>query len=128
MLGNIVRHRRQFFEKQYPYLPSNHPRLPVKLKPLYRLDAREIRTYCRIKEIIPLAAKCPHSRGATSHAYQEALELLESKMPGTKRDFLFSYIDSRKPPRAHRGTSAPAHPAENRPSEICAPSANCSIV
>ncbi|MCE5244374.1 MAG: ATP-binding protein [Syntrophobacteraceae bacterium] len=98
LLGNMVRHRTQFFEKQYPFLPSSHPRLPSKLKPLYRLDAREIRAYCRVKGILPLEAKCPHSRGATSHAYKEALEMLETRMPGTKRDFLFSYVDRRKPP------------------------------
>lgn len=98
LMGNILRHRDQYLENQYPYLPSPHPRMPAKLKPLYRLEAGDIRTYCRVKEIVPLDAKCPLSRGATSHIFKEALEFLESKMPGTKRDFLFTYIDRRKPP------------------------------
>jgi uncharacterized protein (TIGR00269 family) len=99
LLGNMTRHRTQYFEKQYPFLPSTHPRLTAKLKPLYRLEAHEIRTYCKIKNIIPVEATCPLSRGATSHAFKEALDLLESRMPGTKRDFLFTYLDRREPPR-----------------------------
>lgn len=98
MLGNIVRHRTQYFEKQYPFLPSTDPRMPAKLKPLYRLEACDILTYCRVKNIIPLAAKCPLSRGATSHAFKDALDQLETRMPGTKRHFLFTYLSQREPP------------------------------
>ncbi len=100
MLGNIVRHRTQYFEKQYPYLPSNHPRIPEKAKPLYRLEAWEIRLYCELEGISPVEAKCPLSQGATSHAFKEALDLMEERMPGTKRNFLFTYIDRREPPKA----------------------------
>jgi len=92
LLGNIVRNRRQYLGKQTPYLPSTHPKLTAKCKPLYRVEAREIRTYCRLKSIRPVELACPLSRGATSHRFKEALELLEESMPGTKRDFLFSYL------------------------------------
>jgi len=98
LLGNMVRHRTEYLEKQYPYLPSSHPRMPAKLKPLYRLEAHEIRTYCKLADIVPVESKCPYSRGATSHSFKEALHFLEQKMPGTKRDFLFTYVDRRKPP------------------------------
>ncbi len=98
LLGNILRHRRQYIEKQSPFLPSPDPRLPAKLKPLYRLESHEIRTYCRLRDIHPLAAKCPMSRGATSHVVKEALDFLEAKMPGTKRDFLFTFLADRKTP------------------------------
>lgn len=98
LLGNMVRHRTEYFEKQYPYLPSTHPRMPAKLKPLYRLEAHEIRTYCKLTGIVPVETKCPFSRGATSHTFKEALHFLEEKMPGTKRDFLFTYLSKRKPP------------------------------
>jgi uncharacterized protein (TIGR00269 family) len=99
LLGNFVRHRTQYFEKQYPCLPSSHLRLPAKLKPLYRMEAHEIRTYCSLRSITPVEVKCPLARGATSHAFKEALDFLESRMPGTKRDFLFTYVDRRRPPR-----------------------------
>ncbi|NTU48814.1 MAG: hypothetical protein HGA84_07405, partial [Syntrophobacteraceae bacterium] len=100
LLGNMVRHRSQYFEKQYPFLPSSHPRIPAKLKPLYRLEAHEIRTYCHLTGIAHLATPCPFSRGATSHTFKEALDFLEGRMPGTKRDFLFSYLEGRNVPRA----------------------------
>lgn len=97
LLGNLVRHRQQYLSKQYPYLPSTHPRLPAKLKPLYRLQASEIRTYCTLRTISFLDDPCPLSRGATSHFFRSALDQLESKMPGTKRDFLFGYLQRNKP-------------------------------
>ncbi|HOI96155.1 MAG TPA: ATP-binding protein [Syntrophobacter fumaroxidans] len=98
LLGNMVRHRTRYFEKQYPYLPSDHPRLPARLKPLYRLEADEIRIYCAETGIIPLDGRCPLSRGATSHIFKEALDFLEDRMPGTKRDFLFSFLKKREQP------------------------------
>ncbi|MHC1742635.1 MAG: ATP-binding protein [Syntrophobacteraceae bacterium] len=93
LLGNILRNRTRYLEKLSAHLPSPHPRMPAKQKPLYRLESHEIRTYCRLREIEPLDAKCPLSRGATSHIFKEALDFLETKMPGTKRDFLYSHLD-----------------------------------
>ncbi len=100
LLGNLVRNRRDYIEKQSPYLPSAHPRLPEKIKPLYRVSADEIRTYCRVRGIAYLEGACPLSRGATSHMFKDALDMLEGKMPGTKRDFLFAYLDARPAPKA----------------------------
>ena len=97
LLGNIVRHRNRYLKKQSPFLPSAHPRLPAKLKPLYRLEASEILTYCNLKGIRHVAFSCPLSRKATSHYFKEALDLLEGRMPATKRDFLFTYLDRNKP-------------------------------
>lgn len=98
LLGNILRNRKQYFEKQYPYLKSSHPRMPAKVKPLYRLESHEIRAYCHFASIRPHSARCPLSKGATSHSIKDALDFIEQKMPGTKRDFLFSYLRNRHPP------------------------------
>ncbi len=98
LLGNIVRHRDQYMDKLYPYLPSPHPKIPTKVKPLYRLDSHEITSYCKVKGISFLATKCPMSRGATSHLFKEALHFLEEKMPGTKRHFLFKHLSDKSPP------------------------------
>lgn len=98
LLGNIVRHRTEYLEKLYPYLPSSHPRFPAKLKPLYRLEAKELRFYCQLQQIEPVEGRCPLSRGATSHTFKEALDFLEKRMPGTKRDFLFCYLADKKAP------------------------------
>lgn len=93
LLGNILRNRFRYLEKQSPSLPSPHPRMPARQKPLYRLESHEIRTYCRLRGIQPVETTCPLSKGATSHTFKEALDYLETRMPGTKRDFLFSFLD-----------------------------------
>ncbi len=99
LMGNLIRHKDQYLDKFYPYLPSVHPAQAARIKPLFRLDQHEIRAYCRIREIEPAGGDgCPFSKGATSHYFQEAMEFLEGKMPGTKRDFLFTYLKSKEPP------------------------------
>ncbi len=92
LLGNLLGQRMEYVHKQSPYLPSPHPQIPAKIKPLYRTDILEIVTYCRIMDIKPFSGICPFSRGATSKTMKRALTLIESDMPGTKRSFLFSYI------------------------------------
>ncbi len=100
LVGNLIRHKTQYLDKFYPYLPSVHPAQAARIKPLFRLDQHEIRAYCRIRGIEPAGGDgCPFSKGATSHYFQEAMEFLEEKMPGTKRDFLFTYLKSKEPPR-----------------------------
>ncbi len=95
LLGNLVGDRQEFVKRQYFYLPSPHPEIPARFKPLYRLEIKEIREYCRMQDIRPVQGGCPYATGATSHYYREALEHLEEKMPGTKRGLLFNYL--RKP-------------------------------
>jgi len=100
LLGNLVRHRQDYLDKFYPCLPAAHPRQASRIKPLYRLDAGEIRTYVAERGIRPLTGiTCPFNKGATSHYFQQALQFLEEKMPGTKRDFLYVYLQDRQPPR-----------------------------
>lgn len=92
LLGNLVGKRLEHVYKQYPYLPSPHPLIPAKLKPLYRLEIKELLAYCRLNNITPVQQTCSYSRGATSHTFQQVLDSLEDSMPGTKRSFLFSYL------------------------------------
>lgn len=103
LLGNTLRHRTQYLDKQYPFLPGALPLLPARAKPLYRLESHEISAYCEFTSIRPHTAKCPLSRGATSHIVREALDFLESRMSGTKRDFYFTYLKNRKPPEFEGG-------------------------
>ena len=98
-MGNLLRHQEQYLEKFYPYLPQAHPNQAARIKPLYRVDELEIRTYVEAREIRPTAGPgCPFAKGATSHYYKEALGFLEEKMPGAKRDFLFTYLKKSTPP------------------------------
>ncbi|MCF8105489.1 MAG: adenine nucleotide alpha hydrolase family protein [Desulfohalobiaceae bacterium] len=96
LLGNLVGNRQEYVRTQTPFLPSPHPRVPARLKPLYRVDVSEIRAYNRITGIRPVQDGCPLSKGATSHYFKAAMDLLEKKMPGTKRNFLFSYLRKNK--------------------------------
>lgn len=92
LLGNLVGKRMEHVHKQSPFLPSPHPRIPAKLKPLYRLEIKELLAYCHVCDITPVQEACSLSRGATSHTFKQALDFLEESMPGTKRSFLFSYL------------------------------------
>ncbi|MFP4428203.1 MAG: ATP-binding protein, partial [Desulfovermiculus sp.] len=92
LLGNLVGKRLEHVYKQYPYLPSPHPLIPAKLKPLYRLEIKELLAYCHLNNITPVQQTCSYSRGATSHTFKQALDFMEDSMPGTKRSFLFSYL------------------------------------
>lgn len=94
LLGNILRHRETYLSKTYPYLPAMDG-VASRIKPLFRLESEEIRIYCHIRGISYLSDRCPFARGATNHIFLEALQFLESRMPGTKRDFLFGYIDKK---------------------------------
>ncbi len=105
LLGNLLANRQDFVRRQHPCLPSPHPSLPARLKPLYRVDIREILAYCRLQGIKPASATCSLSRRATSHVHKQALDLLEQKMVGTKRSFLFSYLKGKPPPEPDPITS-----------------------
>lgn len=93
LLGNLVYHRSQHLQKQSPFLPATHVKMPIRFKPLYRLDAQEVRTYCSLQGIHSLEDKCPLSRGATSHIFQDALNQMEREMPGTKRQLLYGFLE-----------------------------------
>ncbi|MFP4194077.1 MAG: hypothetical protein ACOCY3_02870 [Desulfosalsimonas sp.] len=122
LLGNLVGDRQEFVKRQFPWLPSPHPAIPAKLKPLHRLEIKEILVYCKIKNISPSGYTCPFSRNATSNYFAEALEHLDKKMPGTKRGFLFSYL--RKPKELQPGDkyvkcSVCGQPAHSSTCPVC---------
>ncbi len=98
LLGNLIWQRGNMVKKQHPFLPSIHPKIPAKLKPLYRVSIDEILIYCNIQKINYVTTSCPYSKGATSHKLKDALDLLEKKIPGIKRNFLFSYVENKPTP------------------------------
>jgi len=100
LMGNLIRHKERYLEKFYPCLPPAEPGQAGRFKPLYRLDETEIKAYVKIQGIKPAEGPgCQFAKGATSHYFKEALNLLEEKMPGTKRDFLFTYLKDKSPPQ-----------------------------
>lgn len=122
LLGNLLGDRQEFVRRQSPGLPSPHPRIPARIKPLYRLEIKEILAFCRLQDIRPAQASCPMSQGATSHYFKQALELLEDKMPGSKRGFLYSYLRKPKELQLKDGfqeCQSCGEPAYSQPCPVC---------
>ncbi len=99
LLGNLIWKREDLVKKQHPFLPSIHEKVPGKLKPLYRVTIDEILIYCKLRDIEFVTVSCPYSKGATSHKLKEALDFIEKKIPGTKRNFLFAYVENKPIPQ-----------------------------
>ncbi len=121
LLGNILRHKRRYIEKFYPCLLSSHPRQAGRIKPLFRMDEHEIRTYVKIHGIVPAKGGCPMNKGATSHYYKEAMDLLEKRMPGSKRDFLYGFLKEQQPPQpaSYRECSSCGEPTFQEVCGVC---------
>ncbi len=75
------------------------------MKPLCRLSGAELKAFARSQGLPVLKGKCPKSKGATLPFYQEAVNLLEERMPGTKRDFYLGFLRRKggPPPRPRPG-------------------------
>ena len=80
-----------------PALPSTHPRLSKKVKPLYRVSERETAAYAILRGIDYIVEECPLVAGNTQLRYKDALNLLERQSPGTKQQFVFGYLDKAAP-------------------------------
>jgi uncharacterized protein (TIGR00269 family) len=97
LLGNVLHWQQDYLDKQAPALPSTHPRLLKKVKPLFRLAEREMAAYCVIKKIEYIVEECPMSRDAKQLVYKDLLNRLEDAIPGTKQNFYFEFLKRRKP-------------------------------
>ena len=98
LLGNMIRGHQMHLDRQWPVLEGLAPAvegglgLARKVKPLCRLGADEIKSYAKSKGLPALSESCPRSKGATLPYYQEAVNLLEQRMPGTKRDLYLGFL------------------------------------
>ncbi len=108
LLGNLIRRHHQYLERQWPVLEGmdgddGGGGLVRKVKPLCRLAGSEVKSYAKSLDLPAAYGKCPNSKGATLPYYQEAMDYLESKMPGTKRDLYLGFLREKKaPPPAPR--------------------------
>jgi uncharacterized protein (TIGR00269 family) len=104
LLGNLMRRHAGYLERQWPALEGMAPPagggvgLARKVKPLVRLSGDEIRAYAQSQGLPAHLASCPRSKGATLTNYQDALELMEQRMPGTKRDLYFGFLRQKAGP------------------------------
>ena len=97
LLGSVLHWQTDALARQSPALPSTHPRLVRRVKPLYRLSERETAAYAFLRRIDYIVEECPFARGATSIAHKEILNRMEDGSPGAKHNFLFGFLDKARP-------------------------------
>ena len=97
LFGSVMHWQTDALPRQSPALPSTHPKLVRRVKPLYRLSERETAAYAFLRGIDYIVEECPFSRGATSLAHKEVLNRLEDASPGAKHNFLFGFLDKARP-------------------------------
>ncbi|ADL08547.1 ATP-binding protein [Thermosediminibacter oceani] len=92
LLGNVLSWQEGYLARQSPVLPSTHPKLVKKVKPLFTLTERENLAYVLFNGISFIHEECPHALGASSILYKEVLNKLEEASPGTKQRFLTNFL------------------------------------
>lgn len=107
LLGNMIHGHSEHLARQWPVLESTPGGFARKVKPLCRLGGPEIKAYAQVRGLPVAEGKCPRSKGATLTYYQEAMALLDQRMPGTKRDFYLGFLRS-------KGAPPPPQPLEGR--------------
>ena len=112
LFGSVMHWQTEALPRQSPALPSTHPKLVRRVKPLYRLSERETAAYAFVRKIDYIVEECPFAVGATSIAHKETLNRMEDASPGAKHNFLFGFLDAR--PRGLRA-GRERHPQRVRP-------------
>jgi uncharacterized protein (TIGR00269 family) len=97
LLGSVLQWQTDALARQSPALPSTHPKLVRRVKPLYRLSERETAAYAFLRRIDYIVEECPFARGATSIAHKEILSRMEDASPGAKHNFLFGFLEKARP-------------------------------
>jgi len=85
-----------YLARQAPVLPSTHPKLARKVKPLCLMYEREMAAYAIIRGIDYIYDECPYAKGATTLFYKELLNQLEARSRGAKQQFYLSFLQARK--------------------------------
>jgi uncharacterized protein (TIGR00269 family) len=97
LFSSVLHWQTDALSRQSPALPSTHPKLVRRVKPLYRLSELETAAYAFVRGIDYIVDECPFSKGATSLAHKELLNRLEASSPGAKHNFLFGFLDKARP-------------------------------
>jgi tRNA-5-methyluridine54 2-sulfurtransferase len=97
LFGSVMHWQTDALPRQSPALPSSHPKLVRRVKPLYRLSERETAAYAFLRRIDYIVEECPFAAGATSIAHKEVLNRLEEASPGAKHNFLYGFLDRARP-------------------------------
>jgi uncharacterized protein (TIGR00269 family) len=93
LFGSVMHWQMDALPRQSPALPSSHPKLVRRVKPLYRLSEQETAAFAFLRKIDYIVEECPFAKGATSIAHKELLNRMEATSPGSKHNFLFGFLD-----------------------------------
>ncbi len=92
MGGNTLKWDEAYLAKMSPVLPAEN-QIKKKVKPLIRLTELEVGAYAFMNGIDYITDECPKSvGGATSMIYKNALNMMETEMPGTKHYFYSEFV------------------------------------
>jgi uncharacterized protein (TIGR00269 family) len=91
LFGNVLRWNTDYLGRQLPVLPAEAG-FVRKVKPLVRLDEREMAAYCIVRGIDYIVEECPMADGNRHLGYKEALNLVEARSPGAKHAFYFEFL------------------------------------
>jgi uncharacterized protein (TIGR00269 family) len=97
LFGSVMQWQTDALSRQAPALPSTHPKLVRRVKPLYRLSERETAAYAFMRRIDYIVEECPFAKGATSIAHKDVLTRMEEASPGAKHNFLFGFLEKARP-------------------------------
>jgi uncharacterized protein (TIGR00269 family) len=97
LFGSVMHWQTDALPRQSPALPSTHPKLVRRVKPLYRLSERETAAYAFLRKIDYIVEECPFAAGATSITHKEILNRMEEASPGAKHNFLFGFLEKARP-------------------------------
>lgn len=125
LFGNVLHWQTDYLARQHPVLPERDG-MPRKVKPLVRLDEREMAAYCVVSGIDYMLDECPMSAGNSHLRYKDALNLVEQNSPGTKQAFFHKFLsqgapffaDAGEEARAELGTCATC--GGPTPNDVCA--------
>lgn len=98
LLGNMIHGRAGFLARQWPVLEGLDGKFVRKVKPMVRLTGDETGALARVRGLPVCEQGCTRSRYATLTYYQEAMDLLEQRMPGTKRALYYGFLDAKDGP------------------------------
>ncbi len=96
LFGNTMHWQTDYLARQHPVLEAREG-FPRKVKPLIRLDEREMAAYCVVVGIDYMLDECPMAAGNTHLRYKDALNLIESGSPGTKAAFVQKFLAQAAP-------------------------------
>jgi len=95
-LKAILNWDKETLSRNSPIVPPYKDKLVKKIKPLYRLSDKEIKTYADLINIPYTSQICPYKIGLpTLSKSKEAMDYLDKEFKGIKRTFYYGFLRNR---------------------------------